>query len=135
MKEETILGKLYDLGYRDYEVFVDEDNESPTWWEIELSCKDAERLEDIHNKFVPSMNSFTDKTALEEFLSSLENLTELDKAHFIMPDVSNYYGGLEVKVEEGKYYWGIEDCDKTRFKEIPESLYLELYKHFKGEVL
>ena len=28
---------------------------------------------------------------------------------FTMPVIFNYYGGLDVKEEGGKYYWGIEN--------------------------
>jgi hypothetical protein len=42
--------------------------------------------------------------------------------------IGNYYGGLIIKEEQGKYYWGIANHDDTRFKEIPFSLYLEILK-------
>lgn len=42
--------------------------------------------------------------------------------------IGNYYGGLLVKVEDGKYYWGIKDYNDTSFKEIPKSLYDEIIK-------
>ena len=45
--------------------------------------------------------------------------------------IENYYGGLHVKEDEGKYFWGIEDSYGTDWEEIPESLYLELVK-FNG---
>lgn len=35
----------------------------------------------------------------------------------------NYYGCLEVKEEDGKFYWSIENYDGHYWKEIPESLY------------
>jgi hypothetical protein len=40
--------------------------------------------------------------------------------------IGNYYGGIKVKVEGGKAYWGIENHDGTHWQEIPESLYNEL---------
>lgn len=40
--------------------------------------------------------------------------------------IGNYYGGLVVKKENGKFYWGIEDYEDTRWEEIPESLYQSL---------
>lgn len=44
-------------------------------------------------------------------------------------EIENYYGGLEVTVESGKYYWGIRNCDDTvEWEEIPQSLYDELIK-------
>jgi len=46
----------------------------------------------------------------------------------IMFDIGNYYGGLEIKEEEGKYFWGIENYDGTDFEEIPKYLYDALIK-------
>ena len=45
-----------------------------------------------------------------------------------MFDIGNYYGGLEVKEEDGKYLWGIENWDGTDFEEIPKYLYDALIK-------
>lgn len=44
-------------------------------------------------------------------------------------DIENYYCGLSVKKEDGKYFWGIEDYDGIEWKEIAKSLYDELLKH------
>lgn len=41
-------------------------------------------------------------------------------------EIGNYYGGLSVKENEGKYYWSIENHDGENWEEIPHSLYLEL---------
>ena len=41
-------------------------------------------------------------------------------------NISNYYGGLNIKKEKNKYYWGIENWDGTEWEEIPETLYNEL---------
>lgn len=43
-------------------------------------------------------------------------------------NIGNYYGGLEVKEEEGKYLWGIENWNGTNFEEIPKCLYDALVK-------
>ena len=48
-----------------------------------------------------------------------------------MFDIGNYYGGLEVKEEDGKYFWGIENWDGTEFEEIPKYLYDSLIKFSK----
>ena len=40
--------------------------------------------------------------------------------------IGNYYGGLTVKTENNKFYWGIENWDGTLWEEIPESLFNEL---------
>jgi len=49
-------------------------------------------------------------------------------------DIGNYYGCLEVKVENGKYFWGIENWDGTHWQEIPEYLYAALNK-FEDEAI
>ena len=38
-------------------------------------------------------------------------------------EIGNYYGCLEVKGENGKFYWAIENWDGYDWEEIPESLY------------
>lgn len=53
--------------------------------------------------------------------------------HFEIPDIGNAYGGLNLKKENGKFYWGIENYDDTIFREIPESLFNELDKFYKQE--
>lgn len=45
--------------------------------------------------------------------------------------IKNYYGGLEIKKDHGKYYWGIEDYDGIDYQEIPKYLYDALVKFFK----
>lgn len=40
--------------------------------------------------------------------------------------IGNYYGSLEVKEEDGKFFWSIEDHYGHDWEEIPESLYREL---------
>lgn len=45
--------------------------------------------------------------------------------------INNYYGGLEVKVENGKYYWGIDNYEPTVYQEIPKYLYDALVKFEK----
>ena len=53
-----------------------------------------------------------------------------------MPDIGNYYGGLQVWEADGKFFWCIEDWDSYQVShtemgvEIPESLYKELLAHF-----
>lgn len=47
-------------------------------------------------------------------------------------DIGNYYGSLEVKESDGKYYWCIEDWDGKSWEQIPESLYLELQSFEKN---
>ena len=44
-------------------------------------------------------------------------------------EIGNYYGGLSIKKEGCKFFWGIENWDDTCWEEISESLYLELIKH------
>ena len=40
--------------------------------------------------------------------------------------IKNFYGGLLVMKEEGKFYWGIGDWNKTEWEEITEDLYNSL---------
>jgi len=42
--------------------------------------------------------------------------------------IGNYYGGLEVKQEENKFFWGIDNFDGCYFEEIPQYLYIALIK-------
>lgn len=42
--------------------------------------------------------------------------------------LTGYFGHLELKKEEGKHYWGLEDYNGTSFKEIPEYLYNAILK-------
>ena len=44
-------------------------------------------------------------------------------------DIGNYYGGLSVKTENGRYYWSIEDWDGDEWEEIPQYLYDALVKY------
>ena len=42
--------------------------------------------------------------------------------------IGNHYGGLSVKMEEGKCYWSIKDYDGHSWDEIPRSLFDALNK-------
>jgi hypothetical protein len=44
-------------------------------------------------------------------------------------NIGNYYGGLSVKEEDGKYFWSIENWDGHGWEEIPKSLYDELVRY------
>lgn len=44
-------------------------------------------------------------------------------------DICNYYGGLEVKEENGKFFWSIEDWAGYGWEEIPKYLYDALIKY------
>ena len=44
-------------------------------------------------------------------------------------DIDNHYGCLEVKVDNGKYYWSIENWDGHNWVEIPKYLYVALNQH------
>lgn len=43
--------------------------------------------------------------------------------------IGNYYGGFWIRAYEGAYYWGVEDYDGTKWKEISEKLYHELLRY------
>ena len=51
----------------------------------------------------------------------------MDKVRHI-GNIGNYYGGLGVKEEDGRYFWGIENWDGYYWEEIPEYLYDALIK-------
>lgn len=38
-------------------------------------------------------------------------------------NIGNYYGNLNVKEEEGKYFWGIDSYDGIEWEEISSHLY------------
>jgi len=40
--------------------------------------------------------------------------------------IGNYYGGIEICVYQGKYYWGMQDYNATDWEEIDEEFYLTL---------
>jgi hypothetical protein len=42
--------------------------------------------------------------------------------------IGNFYGGLEIKENNGKYYWGIENYNGTDFEEITKELFDALLK-------
>ena len=42
--------------------------------------------------------------------------------------IGNYYGGLSLKEDEGKFYWSIEDWSGEDWEEIPKYLYDALLK-------
>ncbi len=51
---------------------------------------------------------------------------------FIMKEIGhcgNYYGGLNIKEENGKYYWCIENYSGYHWDEIPKYLYDTLLKY------
>jgi hypothetical protein len=43
--------------------------------------------------------------------------------------IGNYYGGLRVKTENDKFFWGIENWDGTTWEEISERLFNTLLEH------
>ena len=49
----------------------------------------------------------------------------MSKSRYI-GSIGNYYGCLEVKKEDGKFYWGIEDWSGIGWEEIPKNLFNEL---------
>jgi hypothetical protein len=61
---------------------------------------------------------------------------KLTNFHKVMSDsmqkigiIGNYYGGLFVRTENGKYYWSIEDWDGHGWDEIPRFLYDSLREY------
>jgi len=43
--------------------------------------------------------------------------------------IGNFYGGLNVKAEGGKFFWSIENYDGNHWEEISEHLYRALITH------
>ena len=43
--------------------------------------------------------------------------------------IGNYYGGLELAIDGGRFYWGLRDWDGIDWQEIPESLYESLMEY------
>jgi hypothetical protein len=50
----------------------------------------------------------------------------------LIGSIKNYYGGLSIKEEDGKFYWSIEDYNGDEWEEIPKSLFDELNKFEDG---
>lgn len=44
-------------------------------------------------------------------------------------NIGNYYGRLKTKVEDGKFFWTIEDWNGDDWVEISEDLYKALDQH------
>ena len=43
--------------------------------------------------------------------------------------IGNYYGGLAIKEEDGKFYWSIENWGGHDWDECPEYLFKALTQH------
>lgn len=43
-------------------------------------------------------------------------------------EIGNYYGQLEIRKDNDKYYWGIENWNGIYWEEIPKSLFSALVK-------
>jgi hypothetical protein len=43
--------------------------------------------------------------------------------------ISNYYGGLTIKEEDGKHFWSIENWNGDSYEPIPKELYDHLLKY------
>lgn len=61
-----------------------------------------------------------------------EEITFIDQEIKKIGDIENYYGGLFIKSDNDRYYWGIENYTSTRCEEIPKYLYDALIK-FENE--
>lgn len=48
-------------------------------------------------------------------------------------EIGNYYGGLSIKFEDGKYFWSIENWDGHNWVEISETLYNNLLEYCEGQ--
>lgn len=52
-----------------------------------------------------------------------------EQKRFKIGKIGNYYGCLEVKSENDKHYWAIENWDGHEWQEIPKELYDTLLKY------
>ena len=48
--------------------------------------------------------------------------------------IGNYYGGLVVKKENGKFFWSITNYDGDEWEEITKELYESLIKYEKDRL-
>jgi len=51
---------------------------------------------------------------------------------FCVGNITNYYGGLRVKVDDGKAYWSIDDVLDNQWQQIPDYLYVALARFAKN---
>lgn len=51
------------------------------------------------------------------------------ESHTQIGDIGNYYGGLNVRSEDGKFFWSIENYDGDNWDEIPKTLYDSLMEY------
>jgi hypothetical protein len=50
-------------------------------------------------------------------------------------NLCNYYGAVQAKQENGKFFWGLENYDGVYWEEIPEQLYKALCVHYEQCVI
>ena len=60
---------------------------------------------------------------------------ELDDKAIEIKEIQNYYGGLNISTHGDRFYWCVEGYSGFDWKEIPESLYVEILKHKNGELI
>lgn len=60
----------------------------------------------------------------DDFVASLDETQEklMEPREETIGNIENYYGGLVVKSENGKFYWSITNYDGDNWDEIPKSL-------------
>jgi len=56
-------------------------------------------------------------------------LMDMEKKMKEIGEIGNYYGGLKVKEEDGKFFWSIENWNGDSWNEIPQYLYDALMKY------
>jgi hypothetical protein len=52
---------------------------------------------------------------------------------FMLLDIGNYYGGLSVQSDRVKHEWSIGDWTGEDWYEIPEYLYLALFRFYNEQ--
>jgi hypothetical protein len=69
------------------------------------------------------ISSFGGGSGCGEHFVSLKSLRFEQEKITTVGGISNYYGGLLIKKDDGKYFWGIENHNGTGWEEIPKKLY------------
>ena len=54
-------------------------------------------------------------------------------SQLVVPNTSNYYGGLNIREGGGKYEMSMENYTGFKWTEIPEYLYEALLKYYEEE--
>lgn len=79
------------------------------------------------DSYFEAVRSAVEKELFKSILDKCQ--IKLESISIKVEEISSFYGCLTLKEEENKYFWGIPNHFDILYKEIPESLYLEICKH------